>query len=246
MTITGLPVTLARAAALLEAAAGQEGLRFQKACALAGAAPSTVTRLLRSLCAAGLLTHETSGHYRPAPTLHRIAAAVGGAPDLASAAAATVARLAAATGESAAVFVPVEEGIQLLAKHEPDERFRYMPLGGINTHVHAHGVCVLRAAWWDARTARARWQAVGPGRHAGPWLQRLRKLRVQGWIATDDDDQPGISRIAAAAVDAEGALVALVAITGTAAALHARRDYLLQEVRRAAAALAHPPVRSHR
>jgi DNA-binding IclR family transcriptional regulator len=237
MEATGLPAALSRSALLLEAAARGDGLLFQDAIAALGTVPSTVSRLLRALTAADLLVHGDDGRYRAAPRLHRLAAVVAGAPDLATEAAATVESASAATGESAAVFVPVDEGVQILAKRDLDERFRFMPVGGINYKVHSHGVNILRAAYWDEATAKRRFAAAAPGENPAAWLRRLKVVRREGWIANDVDDQPGIGRIAAAVLDAKGEAIAFVAVAGTAAALSEKHDQILREVRAAAAAL---------
>jgi DNA-binding IclR family transcriptional regulator len=235
MDATGLPAALSRSAVLLEAAARHDGLLFQDALTTLGAVPSTVSRLLRALTTANLLVHSEDGRYRAAPLLHRLAGMIVRAPDLAGEAAAAVASLSAATGESAAVFVPIDEGIKVMAKHEPDERFRFMPIGGINSKPHEHGVCMLRAAYWDEKTARRHYAAVAPGKNPTPWLRRLREVRRKGWIANDIDDQLGIGRMAATVLDLTGEAAAFICVAGTTAALTASHDHLLREVRLAAA-----------
>lgn len=237
MDVSGLPAALSRAVLLLEAAARGDGLLFQDALVAVETVPSTVSRLLRALIAADLLVHGEDGRYRAAPRLHRLAAAVAGAPDLAGEATLAAQSASAATGESAAVFVPVPEGVKIIAKHELDERFRFLPIGGIVTKAHAHGVCILRAAYWDRATARRRWAELSPGVAPDAWLKRLQSVRRQGWIANDQDDQPGIGRIAATVFDAAGDAVAFLAVAGTAAALAAQHEHILREVRVAADAL---------
>jgi DNA-binding IclR family transcriptional regulator len=235
---TGLSATLSRSAVLLEAAARGGGLQFAEAIAALDTVPSTASRLLRALDAAGLLARGTDGRYRAAPRLRRLAAALSGTADLETEAAATVEALGQATGEAAAVFTPVEDGVRLVAKHEPPERFRYMPVGGVNRGCDRHAFCLLRAAWWGAREARRRLAAAAPAVPAAPWLKRLPGLKRAAWIVNARDDQPGIARVAVAVLDAAGEPRALVGITATAPTVAAREGELLREVRNAAEALA--------
>ncbi|HYE05345.1 MAG TPA: hypothetical protein VEL07_07420 [Planctomycetota bacterium] len=234
MTITGLSTALARTVVLLEAMAGADGLAFGDASAALKAVPSTTSRLLRALGDADLVRHGDDGRYRVSARFRRVATTVCAVGDPAAESAACAEALAAATGESAAVFAPVDDGIRLVATSEPPERFHYMKVGGVNRGCDRHGFCVLRAAWWDEATARRMLADAAPGAPVAAWLRRLRALRREGRIATDADDQPGIGRVAAAVVDGDDRLIAIVGITATAAIVGERRDALFAEIGSAA------------
>jgi DNA-binding IclR family transcriptional regulator len=235
---SGLAVTLARAACVLEAAVRGDGLLFQEAVAATGTVPSTVSRMLQALTASELLQHGDDGRYRLAPRMRRLALAVVGAPDLAMESMAAARALMMATGESAAVFVPVDEGVQLIAKSEPLERFQYMGVGGVNQRCDRHGFCLLRAAWWDSKTAKRRLSAASSSVAADKWLRRIQKARTAGVMVNGDDDQPGITRIVAPVVDQNQDLVAVIGVSVTSVVAETRHDHLVREVRTAAHALA--------
>jgi DNA-binding IclR family transcriptional regulator len=238
MIESGLTVTMSRAFSVFEAAARGDGVQFQDAVSAIGTAPSTVSRMLQALTAAELLQHGDDGRYRLAPRMRRFALCVVGEPDLAMESTAAVTALAAATGESAAVFVPVDDGVRLIAKSEPPERFQYMAIGGVNRRCDRHGFCVLRAAWWDAKTAWRRFSAVSPDKASAGWLRRAQRARAAGALVNREDDQPGIARIVAPVVDASQGLVALIGLSVTSVVADARHAQLVSEVRAAAHALA--------
>jgi DNA-binding IclR family transcriptional regulator len=233
---TGLAATLSRSTLLLEAAARSGGLHFGDATLALGSGPSTVSRLLKALAVAGLLTHGVDGRYRTTPRLQRLASPAS-AVDIAVEGARAAEELAASTGESAAVFVPVDDGVRLVSKCEPVERFRYMGLEGINRDSLAHGFCRLRAAWWGIRLWQRLAQGLPTSSAARDWVLQMKSIREHRWIVNRQDDQPGLGRIAAACVRPDGELVALVGVTATSASIHSRRAALLRDVRAAAAVL---------
>jgi len=233
---TGLASTLTRSLVLLEAAAQAGGVQFGDAAVALGSGPSTISRLLKALAAAGMLVRGADGRYRTTPRLQRLASPAAPA-DLAIEGGRVAEELAATTGESAAVFVPVDDGVRLEAKCEPSERFRYMPLAGVNRDCLGHGFCRLRAAWWGGSVRRDRTTRLGSAPAVRTWLQQTTVLRDQGWIVNRQDDQPGLGRIAAACVGADGELFALVGVTATSTIIQSRRAELLRQVRDAASVL---------
>jgi DNA-binding IclR family transcriptional regulator len=242
---TGLAAALSRSLVLIERAGRPDGIPFGEAVEAIHAVPSTASRLLRALAEAGLVARAADGRYHATPRVARLARA---RPDLAQEAQAEAEALAEASGEACAVFAPVPEGVRLIAKSEPPERFRYMPLGGVNRDCLWHGGCTLRAAWWDRAEAtrrRAAFLAEGARKVPAPtpaptfaaWLARLARLRRAGVLVNASDDHPGLARIAAAACAADE-LRAVIVLTGTAPAFAARRAILASLVRAAAQSLA--------
>lgn len=147
----GLPA-LHRGLAVIEAvAARRDGLAFSEMGAAIGEAlpPSTLTRLLGALVETGVLERDAAGRYRSGRRLQALGRRLAGAPDLADLAGPVVASLAGETGEAAACFRWTGDGAELVAKHEPPERFRYMAVGGVNRQTRRHGFARLLAG--DAR-----------------------------------------------------------------------------------------------
>ncbi len=243
--MTGLAAALSRSLVLLERAGRPDGIPFGEAAAAIHVVPSTASRLLRALTEAGLVARASDGRYHATERVARLARA---RPDLVQEAQAEADGLADASGESCAVFAPVPEGARVIAKSEPAERFRYMPVGGVNFDCMWHAGCTLRAAWWDRAEAtrrRAAFLVEGarkvpaplPAQSLPAWLKRLARLRRDGFLVNASDDHPGLARIAAAVAPA-GELVAVIVLTGTAVAIGARRERLLALVRASAQSLA--------
>jgi hypothetical protein len=113
---------------------------------------------------------EALGGSLPPSTLSRLLTAVS--PPLADVVTPELRRLAEETGESAACFRGIDGGAELIAKHEVDERFRYMAVGGVNRNCDRHAFARL-----------LHWQG-----------------EVPVVLVNRDDDQPGLMRIAACAV----------------------------------------------
>ena len=132
--------TLERTIVLLEYAAGAKGFSFVEADKmLGGIAPSTLTRLLKKLCACGMLEHDATGLYRPAPRFNQLAAKVMKLQPRHEMIRPAVQQLAMMTGQSAAYFEKAEGGAILLAKHEMPEAFHYIAEGEINREVETQG-----------------------------------------------------------------------------------------------------------
>jgi DNA-binding IclR family transcriptional regulator len=185
------------------------------AAACGGLAPASMSRLLRVLTDEALIERAGTRGYRAGPRLRALLDR-GGDP-LARIQPLLIA-LATTTGESAALFVPVADGVRLLAKHECDERFRYMAIGGMNRHRQTHGAARLAAAWDGGEAA----------------------LRQTGWLISRSDDQPGIARISAACLAADGSLRGIVTVSLVAVTLDATREASLTAAVRASAAAIAP------
>lgn len=103
-------------------------------------APASMSRLLKALVAEGLAERADERGYRAGPRLRSLLDR-----DPLARIQPLLAVLAARAGESVALFAPQADGVRLIAKHELDERFRYMAVGGINRNA-AHGANRLRLA----------------------------------------------------------------------------------------------------
>lgn len=228
-----LAQALLRAGDILEATAAraQGFAALQKVLAIT---PAGLSRLLKAMQDADLLREAGEG-YEPGPRARSLAERLGGGTDLAVLAPPAMRLLAEAMGESAACFVPTDDGIRCLAKHELAERFHYLAVGGVNRGLDRHAACRLRAAWWDEATARARHADLGSGTDVEAWLADGRRLREAGFLLTPSDDQPGIARAAAAITTAGDDLHGIVVVTGIAAGWNGQRAAtILAAVRRCA------------
>jgi DNA-binding transcriptional ArsR family regulator len=167
---------LHRGIAVLEVvASARQSLGFSQLTEALGGSlpPSTLSRLLAALVHAGLLVQDGERRYAAGPRLRglgRLLTAVS--PPLADVVTPELRRLAEETGESAACFRGIDGGAELIAKHEVDERFRYMAVGGVNRNCDRHAFARL-----------LHWQG-----------------EVPVVLVNRDDDQPGLMRIAACAV----------------------------------------------
>lgn len=145
---------LRRGLALIEAVAlRRDGLAFGEAGAAVGEdglPPSTLARLLAALVDAGMLVHGDDGRYRAGGRLRSLGRSLAGAPQPADLAGPIVGSLADESGEAAACFRWTGDGAELIAKHEPPERFRYMAVGGVNRDVRRHGFARLLAGRAEA------------------------------------------------------------------------------------------------
>lgn len=180
---------------------------------LGGEAPSTVSRLLSALLEAGLLVQDGERRYAAGPRLQALGRLLAGAPPLADVVRPELCRLAQATGESAACFRRTDDGAELVAKHELDERFRYMAVGGVNRDRERHGFARL-LAW------------TGPD--AAPAVLVNRR-----------DDQAGLLRICAMPVDGVAIGITCLAAGCDAARDHLLATAVAASARRLAPLLEH-------
>lgn len=120
-------------------AARPDGVAFSELAAACGdLAPASAARLLKALVAEGIAARADERGYRPGPRLRALLDR-----DPLARVQPLLAALAEGVGESVALFAPLPDGVRLLAKHELDERFRYMAPGGENRR-EAHGANRLR------------------------------------------------------------------------------------------------------
>ena len=143
-------VAVSRAWTCCELLAAQpDGVAFSTLAEACGQlAPATMSRLLKALVAEGLAERADERGYRAGPRLRALLdrdPLVRIQPLLAA--------LAAAADASVAVFVQHEDGVRLVVKHELNERFRYMPVGGVNRDAR-HGANRLRGSGLPALVSR--------------------------------------------------------------------------------------------
>jgi IclR family transcriptional regulator, acetate operon repressor len=187
-----------------------------------GLSVSTAHRLVRALCAGGLLTQDVrTERYQLGPLLvvlgRRAEDQLGYARALPA-----LESLAEATGES--VNLGIRSGAEVLvvlavASSQP-LRFDQLAGSRVPIHTSAMGKCLLafvgpgadplgdlpRLGRFTDRTITRRDEL----------LAALRQTRERGWALNDEERNPGVRAVAAPVLDANGTAVAAVAVQGPA------------------------------
>lgn len=213
-----------RALSLLDAFAdGTPRLALSALAARTGLYPSTVLRLAGSLIAAGYLRRDADGAFALGPALLRLGRLFQAGSGLAEALRPALARLVAATGETAAFYRQEGERRLCLFRLEPPRPLRHhleegalLPLDlGAAAHVLRAG-----AGATDGRAARA---------------------RTEGWASSLGERDGEIAAVAVPLRGAGGAFLGALGLTGPRGriegAIPALRDALLAEAARVAAEL---------
>ncbi|MGH9111326.1 MAG: IclR family transcriptional regulator [Acidimicrobiales bacterium] len=185
-----------------------------------GLSVSTAHRLVRALCAGGLLTQDTrTERYQLGPVVvvlgRRAEDQLGYAQALPA-----LESLAKATGES--VNLGIRSGAEVLvvlavASAQP-LRFDQLAGSRVPIHTSAMGKCLLAFAASGA-------DPLGDLHRLGRFTDRtitrrdelvaaLAQTRERGWALNDEERNPGVRAVAAPVLDANGAAVAAVAVQG--------------------------------
>ena len=216
MVDTGVGV-LDRAVAILDVV--EHGARTHAAVVRAtGLSRTTAHRLLKSLEAHGLLEYEGGRGYRLGPRLLKLGAMSLQKPSLRDAAHPALERLAAATGESAQLYVTSVDGRVCVDAVESSSELRtFVPIGeelplwaGSAGKVFLASMSPEQA---DAHIARA--QELTPATPTGERLRRqLATIRRQGWATSAGERQVGVGSVSAPVRGARGETIAAVSVSG--------------------------------
>ncbi len=208
---------LDRAVSILDAV--ERGARTHPAVVQAtGLSRTTAHRLLKSLEAHGFLEYVGGHGYRLGPRLLKLAAMAMQEPSLRDAAHPALERLAAATGESAQLFVTSLEGrICVDAVESSSELRTFVPIGeelpiwaGSAGKVFLASMTAQRA---EEHIARAR--ALTTATPTGERLRRqLATVRRQGWAASSGERQAGVASVSAPVRGPRDETIAAVSISG--------------------------------
>ncbi len=206
-----------RAVAVLDAV--EHGARTHAAVVSAtGLSRTTAHRLLKSLDAHGLLEYVGGRGYRLGPRLLKLASAAMQEPSLRDAGHPALERLAAATGESAQLYVTSLDGRVCVDAVESSSELRtFVPIGdelplwaGSAGKVFLASMLPEQA---DAHIRRAR--QLTP---ATPTADRLRRqlatVRRQGWATSAGERQAGVGSVSAPVYGSRGETIAVVSISG--------------------------------
>jgi DNA-binding IclR family transcriptional regulator len=187
-----------------------------------GLSVSTAHRLVRALCAGGLLTQDLrTDRYQLGPLLvvlgRRAEDQLGYARALPA-----LESLAEATGES--VNLGIRSGVEVLvvlavASSQP-LRFDQLAGSRVPIHTSAMGKCLLAFAGPGAdplgdlpRLGRFTDRTIT---RRDDLLAALEQTRARGWALNDEERNRGVRAVAAPVFDANGAAVAAVAVQGPA------------------------------
>jgi urocanate hydratase len=184
----GQPRATDRGLALLRVVADHpDGIALADAARAVDLTPSTALRQLRSLEAAGFAARDDDGRFSPGPELLRIARSLAGSAALPRLAEASLAALAAATGESAYLAEPVDARHAVYAAMEP------------GTHAVRH------VSWLGQRVTR-KGTALGAAL-AGD-------VEADGTAVRSDAVEDGITAVSAPVHGARGEVIGALSVVG--------------------------------
>jgi DNA-binding IclR family transcriptional regulator len=238
--------SLGRAVELLRTVAARpDGSSASELARASGLPRSTVTRTLRTLADAGLV--EDAGGWVLGYELVRLARAADPYRRLVDVSRPALARLRDETGESALLAVPHgRPGMQIVLQLDPVRHIGVASWVGADVPLHASAAGKLVLAELD-RDELAAWGAATPPERftkatladAQALEAELARVRRRDWAELVDELEEGLASLAAAVRAPNGALVAIVGISGPTFRLgRGRRRELLPRVLEAAATVA--------
>jgi DNA-binding IclR family transcriptional regulator len=208
---------LDRAVAILDAV--EHGARTHVAVVRAtGISRTTAHRLLKSLDAHGLLEYVGGRGYRLGPRLLKLAALSLQEPSLRDAAHPALERLAAATGESAQLYVTSLDGRMCVDAVESSRELRtFVPIGDeLPLWAGSAGKVFLASMLPDQAEAHIR--RAHELTAATPTADRLRRqlptVRRLGWASSAGERQAGVGSVSAPVSGSHGETIAVVSISG--------------------------------
>jgi len=183
-----------------------------------GLSRTTAHRLLKSLVAHGMLEYVGGRGYRLGPWFLKLAAAALQEPSLRDVAHPALERLAAATGESAQLYVTSVDGRVCVDAVESSSELRtFVPIGEeLPLWAGSAGkifMAAMPADRVDELVRRAR--PLTPATPTGDRLRRqLAIVRRQGWAASAGERQEGVGSVSAPVHGSRGETLAAVSISG--------------------------------
>lgn len=233
-----------RALAILDALAARDGLPLSDIARQLGLAPSTTHRLLGALAARRLVEADpaTQG-WSIGPGAVRLGAAFLRRGGLAERARPALDRLAAESGETAALAVPDADAALVVAEAAGPATLRVVLAPGTRLPLHASAagkalIAHLPLARVEALLGAGPLPALTPQSltDQGALTADLATLRHAGWLSERDESVPGQSAVAAPVFAGLGDPVAALTLAGPSLRLDARRIEALGPTIAAAAA----------
>ncbi len=179
---------------------------------------TTAHRLLKSLYTHGLLEYAGGRGYQLGPRLLKLAATAMQEPSLRAAAHPALERLAAATGESAQLYVTSIDGRVCVDAVESSSELRtFVPIGE-ELPLWAGSAGKVFLASMPPERAEAHIRRAHALTTATPTAERLRRqlatVRRQGWAASAGERQAGVGSVSAPVYGSRGETIAAVSISG--------------------------------
>lgn len=177
------------------------------------------------------LVQRDGGRLRPGPAAVRFARARIARGELAQHAAASLRRLADESGETVTLMVPTAGGTEAIAQEDGRHLLGATSWIGRDVPDHASAAGKVFLAWGVA-AMEPRLERLTDRTIVDPeaLAAELRTVRERGYATLVDELEPGLSVVAAPVFDAEGGVVAALAVSGPTSRLPAHRLALLGRV----------------
>jgi DNA-binding IclR family transcriptional regulator len=179
--------------------------------------PSTVSRQLGTLAAAGLVERvPASGRYRLGIRLVQLANAVLSRLDVREVARPHLLALVEATGETATLSVPGDEAAITVDFVSGSHQIQPVSRLGRPSIAHATSAGKVMLAFASRETPNAPLRAYTPHTITDPAVlaRELEQVRERGYATATGEREPGLTAIAAPVRSAAGELEAIVALQG--------------------------------
>ncbi len=206
-----------RAVAVLDALGDGGELGTNEIARRTGLPPSTVSRQLGTLTAAGLVEHVTdNGRYRLGIRIVRLANAVLARLDVRQVARPHLEALVGATGETATLHVPGEDDAVTVDFVPSAHYIQHVTQLGRPSIAHATSAGKVMLAFSGRPLPTGTLRAFTPStittraRLAG----EVERVRSQGFAEAFEEREPGLNAVAAPVWSSSGALAAIVALQG--------------------------------
>ncbi len=204
-------------------ASGSRGLSLAECTAILGYSKPTTSRILRTLRARSLLTHDRDRRaYTLGPMTLRLGMDYLEGLDLRREALPTMRRLAAETGET--IHLSILDGVDVvyIEKVDSPQSVRMFSRIGHTMPAHSTGIGKAILAYLPEEDLRARLPDQLEVRTAATissrdqLMEHLRGVRARGYSTDDMENEDGISCVGAPIFDHTGAVCAGVSIAGPA------------------------------
>ena len=206
-----------RAIAVLDTLAEAGELGTNEIARRTGMTPSTISRQLGTLAAAGLVEHVTaSGRYRLGLRIVHLANALLARLDVREVARPHLAQLVEATGETATLSVPGDEDAITVDFVPGTHHVQPASRLGRPSIAHATSAGKVMLAFWGKELPEGPLRAYTPRTITDPraLASEIALVRERGWAQAFGEREPDLSAVAAPIRSSRGELEAIIALQG--------------------------------
>ena len=206
-----------RAIAVIDTLAEESELGTNEIARRTGMTPSTVSRQLGTLAAAGLVERvPASGRYRLGIRIVHLANALLARLDVRTVARPHLEQLVQSTGETATLSVPGEEDAVTIDFVPSTHQIQPVSRLGRPSIAHATSAGKTMLAFSGRTLPDAPLRAYTPRTITDPkeLAVEIARVREQGWAQAIEEREPGLSAIAAPVRSSRGELEAVIALQG--------------------------------